>query len=113
MNITGEVDHIVGCAENGDTRIVLLGRFVFFSTEAGDAWMLEPRERLALCLMQGRERQPFRIVEDASKFAVGWDGQYHIDGSAFIVTKESGEVGIRLDYPTEQIVQMTCPMWRG
>jgi len=113
MNIADEVDHITGCAENGDARIVSLGRFLFFSTEAGDAWMLEPRESSALCLMQDRERRPRAIDETPSSFTVGWDGHYHIEGRAFVVTKESEKVHIRLGYPTEQILEMARLVGEG
>jgi len=68
--------------------------------------MLEPRERLALCLMRKGEKQPFRIVENSSTFGVEWDAQYCINGSAFIATKKTGEVNLAVDYPTEQIMQM-------
>jgi len=87
MSITGEADHIAECAENGDARMVLLGHFIFFSTETRDAWMLEPRDRFALCLMQDGEEQSFRIVETTSNFTVEWDGRYQIDGSAFVVRR--------------------------
>jgi hypothetical protein len=113
MNITGEADHIAKCAGNGDARMVLLGHFIFFSTETRDAWILESRDRFAVCLMQDGERQSFRIVETTSNFTVEWDGRYQIHGSAFVVTKESGEVVIRFDYPTEQIVQMTRSFGKG
>jgi hypothetical protein len=36
-----EVDYIVECAAQCDARCVTLGQLLFFSTDTGDAWMLE------------------------------------------------------------------------
>ena len=42
INIRREVDYIVRRAAERDVRIVTLGSLVFFSTESGDAWLLDP-----------------------------------------------------------------------
>ena len=45
-----EVDYIVKRAARCDPRFVTLGQLLFFSTDTGDAWMLDPEDHLALCL---------------------------------------------------------------
>ena len=45
-----EVDYIVGRAAESDARVVTLGQLVFFSTQTGDAWLLDPEDHLALPL---------------------------------------------------------------
>jgi len=44
ISITGEANYIIGRAKNNDARVVVLGPLVFFSTETGDAWMLDPED---------------------------------------------------------------------
>jgi len=70
ISITGEANHIIGRARNHDARVVTLGPLVFFSTETGDAWMLDPKDSLAICLVQGGEAQPFTITETATDWKV-------------------------------------------
>ncbi len=68
VSITGEADYIIGRARENDAHVVVFGPLVFFSTETGDAWMLDPDDNLTLCLAQGGEVQPFTITETATNF---------------------------------------------
>jgi len=47
----------------------MLGQLVFFSTETGDAWLLDPEDRMALCLAKEGSRLPVQIVETATRYA--------------------------------------------
>lgn len=40
-----------------------LGPLLFFSTETGDAWVLDPADHLALCLARDGEPLPANIIE--------------------------------------------------
>ena len=51
-----EVDYIVERAARCDPRFVTLGQLLFFSTDTGDAWMLDPEDHLALCLAKAGSR---------------------------------------------------------
>ena len=93
-----EVDYIVGRAAESDARVVTLGQLVFFSTETGDAWLLDPEDHLALCLAQSGSRLPAQIVETATRFAIEWHASYRFEDDAFIVTDGSGVRAI-LGYP--------------
>ena len=72
MNIRSEATYIVERAMEGDARIVTLGPLLFFSTETGDAWMLDPADHLALCLAKAGEPLPASIVETADTFMIEW-----------------------------------------
>src|SRR5438034_6490771 len=47
FRLADEVGHIQRRAAEHDGRIVTIGQLVLFSTETGDAWLLDPADRLA------------------------------------------------------------------
>lgn len=103
ISIVGEANYIISRAQDHDPRVVTLGSLVFFSTETGDAWMLDPGDNLALCLARDDEEQPFTITEDSTNFFIEWNAYYHIDADAFIVTERSGRNRTILGYPIADI----------
>lgn len=105
VSIIGEANYIINRAQSYDSRVVSLGSLIFFSTETGDAWMLDYKEGLALCLARDGEKQRFRIVETPEKFAVEWNATYLIEGDRFVVMEESGQLGTIVGYPTEEILK--------
>ena len=105
ISITGESTYIINQAQSYDSRVVSLGSLIFFSTETGDAWMLDCEDGLALCLAKGGEKQPFRIIETSEKFAIEWNASYHIEEDEFIVTEQPGQIKVILGYPTSEILQ--------
>lgn len=105
MNINAEAKYIIKRAQNHDARIVNLGPLVFFSTETGDAWMLDPEDGFALCLARSGEEQTYNIDDTPDNFSIEWNADYRIEGEAFIVaSRKSGQVKTILGYPTEQIL---------
>jgi hypothetical protein len=50
-------------AQSYESRVVGLGSVAFFSTQTGDAWLLDPADGLALCLTRGGGRHDFNILE--------------------------------------------------
>ena len=109
ISIIGESNYIINRAQNYESRVVSLGSLIFFSTETGDAWMLDYKDGLALCLAKVGEKQPFRIVETPEKFAIEWNVNYQIEGDKFVVIQKSGQVRTILGYPTEEILKA---IWR-
>jgi len=105
LNIPGEIDYIIGRAQNGEARIVTIGPLVLFSTETGDAWMLDPEDRLALCLARGGERESFTVTETPKGYAVAWQASYRIDGEKFVVLEQSGRIRTIFGYPTKKILR--------
>ena len=99
----GEADYIIRRAAEHDARIVTLGPLVFFSTETGDAWMLEPEGHLALCLARDGDPQPARIVETPEQFGIEWNSTYEIEGDVFIVTDRAEQVRAIMGYPVQAI----------
>ena len=85
ISVTREVNSIIKRAQAGDARIIRLGSLVLFSTETGDAWLLDPEDNLALCLARDGEKQSFTVTDTATSFAIEWNANYLIDGEAFIV----------------------------
>ncbi len=107
MNITTEADYIIERAQERDGRVVSLGPLVFFSTETGDAWVLDPADSLALCLARDGERQSFHITETASQFAIDWQANYRIEGDLFIVFEQrSGRTRSIAGYPVRELKRL-------
>jgi hypothetical protein len=69
-----------------DSRIVSIGQLVLFSSESGDAWMLDPSEHLAVRLASEGQPEPIHIEDTETTFTVAWTGQYGIVGPAFLYT---------------------------
>jgi hypothetical protein len=104
LHLTEEVRYIQRRAAERHGRIVTIGPLMLFSTESGDAWILDPADHLAARVAAGGDPRPIHIEEAETSFAVGWEGRYHIDGAAFVYTdSQSGRVTTTLGYPTQQI----------
>jgi hypothetical protein len=98
-----EARSIQNSALAGQGRIVKLDQIVFFSTETGDAWMLDPEDGCAVCLAREFETQPIPIQETLTKLTVEWNADYRIDGEAFTVAERDGSLRTILGYPTADI----------
>ncbi len=105
VNIKSEAEYIVRRAVEHDTRLVTFGPLVFFSTETGDAWMLDPDDGLALCLAREGEAQAVQITETEARFAIEWTSTYQIQGEAFIVIDQLGRTRTIVGYPIEEILK--------
>ena len=89
-----------------DGRIVTLGQLILFSTKTGDAWLLDPADRLAARLARDGESEPIPIEETDTTFAIGWKGSYRIDGPAFVYSDhDTGRVTTILGYPIDELNQ--------
>ena len=84
LHLAKEVRSIQHRAADNDSRIVSIGPLVFFSTESGDAWILEPAGQLATRLAVGGDPLPVLIEETETNYSVGWQGRYRIDGDTFV-----------------------------
>jgi hypothetical protein len=107
FRLADEVRYIQRRAANHDGRIVTIGPLVLFSTETGDAWLLDPTDRLAARLARNGESEPIHIEETDTTFAIGWKGRYRIDGPAFVYSDhDTGRVATILGYPTDELSQI-------
>jgi hypothetical protein len=67
-----------------EERFVTIGQLAFFSTQTGDAWMLDPSDQLAARLARDGDPEPIDFEETDANFTIGWKGNYRIEGRAFV-----------------------------
>jgi hypothetical protein len=105
IRLADEVRYIQQRAANHDGRIVTIGQLILFSTETGDAWLLDRTDLLAARLARDGEAATIQIVETAATFAIEWTGSYRINGPAFVYSdRDTGRVITILGYPTDKLV---------
>jgi hypothetical protein len=107
FRLADEVHHIQRRAADHEGRIVTIGQLVLFSTETGDAWLLDPVDRLAARLARDGQSEPIHIEETDTTFAIGWKGRHRIEGPAFVYSdQDTGRVATILGYPTDKLSQI-------
>ena len=105
FSIVAEADYIVKKAQTHEGRVVAISGLVLFSTETGDAWMLDPADQLALCLAQDGCRQIYSIQETSSRFQISWEARYRIEGEHFVVVANQGVIRNISGYPVAEITK--------
>jgi hypothetical protein len=104
-----EVRYILGRAAEHDGRFVTVGQVILFSTETGDAWLLDPSDQLAARLARDGDPEPFHIEENETTFTIDWKGRYRIEGAAFVyMDRETGRITAIHGYPTHKLIQTGC-----
>jgi len=107
FRLADEVRYIQHRAAEHDGRIVTFGQLALFSTETGDAWLLDTADHLAARLARDGDPEPTQIEDTETTFAIGWKGQYRIEGAAFVYTdSDTGRTTSILGYPTQKLAQM-------
>ena len=107
FRLAQEIKSIQRRAAEYDARFVTVGPLVFFSTQTGDAWMLDPSDQLAARLARDGDPEPIEFQETVTDFAIGWKGNYHIEGRAFVYADhQAGKIITILGYPTAKIAQL-------
>ena len=107
FRLAKEIKYIQRRAAEHDGRLVSVGPLVLFSTQSGDAWVLDPSDQLAARLARDGDPEPIDLEETDTNFAIGWKGNYRIEGRAFVYAdRESGRVTAILGYPTAKITQL-------
>ncbi len=105
--VADEVRYIQRRAAEHTARLVTIGQLALFSTEAGDAWLLDPADHLAARVARDGDPEFVYIEETETKFAIRWKGKYHIDGDVFVYTdNDSGRVVAIHGLPTRQIADL-------
>src|SRR6516164_9602595 len=93
-------------ADEHDGRFVTVGPLALFSTDTGDAWLLDAADHLAVRLARDGDPEDVYFEETDTRFAIGWKGKYRIDGDAFVyLDKDSGRVVTILGYPVRRIAE--------
>jgi hypothetical protein len=112
FRLAEEVRYIQRRAAQYDARIVTLGQLLLFSTETGDAWLLDPSDQLATPIARNGDALSVEIEETDTNFAIGWMGTYRIDGAAFSYwDKNSFNVRTILGYPIQRITREISNMF--
>jgi cell division topological specificity factor MinE len=106
FRLAEEVRYILGRAAEHDGRIVTIGQIILFSTETGDAWLLDPSDQLAARLARDGDPEPFHIEENETTFTIDWKGRYRIEGAAFVyMDRETGRLATIQGYPTHTLAK--------
>ena len=105
--LADELHYIQRRAAEYDGRFVTVGGLAFFSTETGDAWILDPADHLAARVARDGDPEPVYFEETNTTFAIGWKGNYRIEGSAFVyIDRDTGRVSSIIGYPTRKIAEL-------
>jgi hypothetical protein len=106
FRLADEIDYIQSRAAEHDGRFVSVGPLILFSTDTGDAWLLDPADHLAARLARDGDPEPIYFEETDTNFAIGWKGNYSIEGDAFVyIDKDSGRIVTILGYPTRRLAR--------
>jgi len=111
--LADEVRDIQKCAARHDGRNRYLGQLIFFSTDTGDAWLLDWEDGLAARLARDGDPEPIHIEETEANFGIEWTGHYRIEGAAFIFVdrKTRGTGGKILAASIGALMMPAC--WRA
>ena len=106
FRLADEVRYVQRRAADYDGRIVTIGQLILFSTQTGDAWLLDPADRLAARLARDGESEPIDIKETDTMFVIAWKGRYRIEGPAFVYCdRDTGRTTTILGYPTDKLAR--------
>jgi hypothetical protein len=106
FQLADEIRYIQRRAAERDGRWVTVGSLALFSTDTGDAWLLDPEDHLAARLARDGDPEEVYFEETDTRFAIGWKGKYRIDGDAFVyIDNDSGRVVTILGYPILRIAE--------
>ena len=102
LRLADEIRYIQRRAAAHDGRVVTADQLVLISTETGDAWLLDPSDRLAARLARDGDPESIAFEETTTSFQIAWPGNYRLDGPAFVYTdRQSRRVSTILGYPTQ------------
>jgi hypothetical protein len=107
FHIADEIQYIQRRAARRDGRFVTVGPLALFSTDTGDAWLLDPEDRLPARVARDGNPEGVYLEETDTNFAIAWKGDYRIDGDAFVyVDRDSGRIVAILGYPIGRIAEL-------
>ena len=80
-----------------------MGLLALFST----AWVLDLADHFAARLARDGDPEEIYFEETDTNFAIGWKGNYQIDGDAFVyIDRDTARVTAFLGCPTRRLAQM-------
>ena len=98
ISLKGEVAKIQEAAVAGKSEVRSIGVFVLFSTDGGDAWLLELTDMDALLVAKAGKALDVEIVESPETLEVNWSHRFAIKNkqlqmTAYLDKKEEVLVG--------------------
>src|ERR1035438_1149184 len=107
LRLADEIRYIQEKAADHTLRVVTIGQLILFSTETGDAWLLDVTDKLAARLARDGDPEHVHFEETDTSFAIGWKGNYQIEGDAFVfIDRDTSRVTTILGYPTRRLAQL-------
>lgn len=99
-----QITRLQHLAQRKEAAFWELGVFLFFSTTAGDAWLLEITETDAAQVAQAGEAIDLAIEESAETIAINWSHTFKLQDKNFVLTSyASGVEEILTAAPAQQI----------
>src|SRR5271169_481148 len=89
LRLADEIRYIQRRAAAHDGRVVTVDQLVLFSTETGDAWLLDPSDHLAARLARDGDPESIALEETDTSFQIAWPGSYRLDGPALKIFEVS------------------------
>ena len=99
-----EIAYVRRRARDHSSTVVFFGSLILFSSESGDAWVLDPSDNLAACIARAGDPEELSFWEDSNTCTIDWKGNFYIQKDLFCyIDGDSGRKVVILGYPTEQI----------
>ena len=106
FHLADEIRYIQHRAAEHEGRFVTVGPVALFSTDTGDAWLLDSEDHLAVRLARDGDPEDVHFEETDTQFAIGWKGEYRIDSNAFVYTdRDTRRIVTILGYPVRRIAE--------
>jgi hypothetical protein len=106
FRLADEICYIQRRAAEHEGRFVTVGSLALFSTDTGDAWLLDAEDHLAARLARDGDPEDIHFEETDTRFAIGWKGKYRTDGDAFVyIDRDTGHIVTILGYPIRRIAE--------
>jgi len=108
QGILQELRYIRQLARSGDARMISYAPLFFFSTDTGDAWLLDTEDQLAACVMMDYEPIDINI---SSNLAISWPGSYQLQDNLFVYRDANGKTTMYWGYPTKALMEAIRKKW--
>ena len=102
--LKAEIAKLQQTAQRKEAKFWELGVFLFFSTTAGDAWLLEITETDAAQVARNGEAIELPIEENEQTIAINWSHTFKLQDKQFVLTSyENNQENILPAAPSQQI----------
>jgi hypothetical protein len=104
ISVQEEVERIREVAARKEAKILHLGVFMLFSTNTGDAWLLELTDLDGVQVAAGGERIELEIEENADTIEINWTHRFVVRNRKFVTTAYKDKaVTTHEQYPVHSI----------